>query len=157
MRDGSLRAIPAWAWLVAIVVASAALRMALAGRTLSPWIMVDELIYSELAKSFASSGQFLVRDVPSTGYGFVYPVLIAPAFGLFASVPSAYHAAKLINAAVMSLTAVPVYFLARRLLTPGLALAAAALAVLVPSMLYTGTLMTENAFYPLFALAVLVL
>jgi Dolichyl-phosphate-mannose-protein mannosyltransferase len=157
VREGSLRALPAWAWLVAIVVASAALRMALAGRTLSPWIMVDELIYSELAKSFASSGRFLVRDVPSTGYGFVYPVLIAPAFGLFASVPSAYHAAKLINAAVMSLTAVPVYFLARRLLTPGLALAAAALSVLVPSMLYTGTLMTENAFYPLFALAMLVL
>jgi hypothetical protein len=157
VRRASLRGVPAWAWLVAIVVGSSALRIALAGRTLSPWIMVDELIYSELGKSFASGGQFLVRDVPSNGYGFVYPVLIAPAFGLFASVPSAYHVAKLINAVVMSLTAIPVYFLARRLLTPGPALAAAALSVLVPSMLYTGTLMTENAFYPLFALALLVL
>ncbi len=149
--------IPPWAWLTAIVVLSIALRVALAGRTVSPWIMVDELIYSELGKSVASSGNFLVRDVPSTGYGFVYPVLIAPAFGLFAAVPSAYHAAKVINAVVMSLTAVPVYFLGRQLLKPGLALVAAALSVLVPSMLYTGTLMTENAFYPLFALGVLVL
>jgi hypothetical protein len=157
VRGASIRGVPPLVWLAAIVVGSAALRMALAGRTLSPWIMVDELIYSELAKSFASSGQFLVRDVPSTGYGFVYPVLIAPAFGLFSSVPSAYHVAKLINAVVMSLTALPVYFLARRLLTPGLALAAAALSVLVPSMLYTGTLMTENAFYPVFALALLAL
>jgi len=144
-------------WLTAIVAASIAVRMLLAGRTVSPWIMVDELIYSELGKSLAASGQFLVRGVPSTGYGFVYPVLLAPAFGLFDSVPTAYHAAKLINAVVMSLTAVPVYFLARRLLTPGLSLGAAALAVLLPSMLYTETLMTENAFYPLFALASLML
>lgn len=152
-----LEALPAWAWLIAIVGLSIALRMALAGRTASPWIMVDELIYSELGKSVASSGTFLVRDVPSNGYGFVYPVLIAPAFGLFHSVPTAYYVAKLINAVVMSLTAVPAYFLARRLLSPALSLAAAALSVLVPSMLYTGTLMTENAFYPLFVLAVLVL
>jgi hypothetical protein len=144
-------------WLTAIVAGSIAVRMLLAGRTTSPWIMVDELIYSELGKSLAENGQFLVRGVPSTGYGFVYPVLIAPAFGLFHSVPSAYHAAKLIDAVVMSLTAVPVYFLARRLLAPGLALGAAALSVLLPSMLYTETLMTENAFYPLFALASLVL
>jgi hypothetical protein len=119
--------------------------------------MVDELIYSELGKSVASSGHFLVRDVPSNGYGFVYPVLIAPAFGLFDSVPTAYHVAKLINAVVMSLAAVPVYYLARRLLSSTLSLAAAALSVLVPSMLYTETLMTENVFYPLFMLAVLTL
>lgn len=144
-------------WLAGIVVVSIVVRVALAGRTLSPWIMVDELIYSELAKSFGESGRFLVRDVPSTGYGFVYPVLLAPAFRAFDAVPDAYHAAKVINGVVMSLTAVPVYFLARRLLAAPLALGAAALSVALPSMLYTETLMTENAFYPLFALASLVL
>jgi hypothetical protein len=152
-----LAALPVWVWLIVIVAGSIALRMALAGRTAAPWIMVDELIYSELGKSVASSGHFLVRDVPSNGYGFVYPVLIAPAFGLFAAVPSAYHVAKLINAVVMSLTAVPVYYLARRLLSARLSLAAAALSVLVPSMLYTETLMTENVFYPVFMLTVLAL
>ena len=50
----------------------------------------------------------------------------------------------------MSLAAVPAYFLARRVLAAGLSLVAALLAVAVPSMLYTGTMMTENAFYPLF-------
>ncbi|MGH3001544.1 MAG: glycosyltransferase family 39 protein [Gaiellaceae bacterium] len=150
-------AVPAWLWLGAIVVASCAVRIALAHRIVSPWIMVDELIYSELAKSFAAHGHLLVRGVPSTGYGFVYPVLIAPAFRLFAAVPDAYAAAKAINGVVMSLTAVPAYFLARRLLPPGLSLAAAALSVAIPSMLYTGMLMTENAFYPLFVLACLLL
>jgi hypothetical protein len=119
----------------------------------APWIMVDEIVYSDLAKNVAASGQFLVRGVPSHGYGFVYPLLIAPAWRLFASVPTAYGAAKAINGILMSLAAVPAYLLARRVLSARLALFAAALAVLVPSMLYTGVLMTENAFYPLFLLA----
>ena len=116
----------------------------------APWIMVDEIVYSELAKSFAAHGQFLVRGVSEHGYGFVYPVLIAPAWRLFGSIPDAYAAAKAINSVLMSLAAIPAYFLARRLLPPRSRSLAAALTVLVPSMLYTGMLMTENAFYPLF-------
>ncbi|HZO33496.1 MAG TPA: glycosyltransferase family 39 protein [Gaiellaceae bacterium] len=150
-------AIPVWAWLTAIVGCSAVVHVLLGRQIVAPWIMVDELVYSELAKSFAAHGQFLIRGVPTSGYGFVYPVLIAPAWRLFTSVPHAYAVAKDINAVVISLTAIPVYFLARRLVGPPLSLVAAALSVLVPSMLYSGTLMTENAFYPLFAVLVLVL
>src|SRR5690348_15841879 len=50
----------------------------------------------------------------------------------------------------MSLAGGPAYFLARRVLGPWWSLVAAALAVAIPSMVYTGTLMTENAFYPVF-------
>jgi hypothetical protein len=149
--------LPPWLWLAAIVIASSAVRIALAHRIVTPWIMVDELVYSELAKSLAANGHFLVRGVPSNGYGFVYPAVIAPAFGLFGSVPRAYAVAKDINAVVMSLAAVPVYLLARRLVAPVPALVAAFLAVAIPSLLYTGMLMTENAFYPLFLTTVLVL
>ncbi len=152
-----VRAVPAWAWLTGIVVLSVLVRLALARRMVAPWIMVDELLYSELAKSFAEHGRFLVRGVPSEGLGVVYPVLIAPAFKLFASVPDAYAAAKWINSIVMSLAAVPAYFLARRVVRPGLALLAALLTVAVPSMVYTGTLMTENVFYPLFLCVALLL
>ena len=152
-----LRGLPAWLWLAAIVVASAAVRIAFQRQIVAPWIMVDELIYSELAKSFAATGHFQVRGVGSTGYGFVYPALIAPAWRLFDSVPTAYAAAKGINAVVMSLAAIPAYFLARRVVRPPLALVAALLTVLVPSMLYSQMLMTENAFYPLFVLVCLVL
>jgi hypothetical protein len=149
--------VPVWGWVAVAVVGSASARMALAHRIVAPWIMVDELIYSELAKSFAAHGRFLVRGVSSNGYGFVYPALIAPAWRLFGAVPDAYAAAKAINAVVMSLAAVPAYALGRRLLPPLGALAAAVLSLLVPSMLYTGTLMTENAFYPLFLVACLLL
>src|SRR5262249_6805268 len=115
------------------------------------------IVYSELAKNVAAHGQFLVRGVPSHGYGFVYPVLIAPAWRLFTSIPSAYATAKGINAVLMSLAAIPAYFLARRLLPARLALIVAALTVTVPSMLYTGELMTENAFYPIFLCTALLL
>ncbi len=57
----------------------------------APWIMVDEIVYSELAKNVAAHGQFLVRGVPSHGYGFVYPVLIAPAWRLFSARPGRLH------------------------------------------------------------------
>ena len=152
-----LARIPPWAWLTALVVASAVFRYGLSRRVVAPWIMVDELIYSELAKSFAATGHFLIRDVHHGAYGAVYPLLIAPAWRVFGSVPDAYAAAKTIGSVLMSLTAIPVYFLARRLLSPLWSLLAALLAVAVPSMMYTGTLMTETVFYPLFVCAALAL
>jgi hypothetical protein len=145
-----VRALPAWVWLAGIVIGSALFRYALTRRVVAPWIMVDELIYSELAKSFADGGRFLVRGQANFGVGLVYPALISPAWRLFGAVPDAYAAAKAINAVLMSLAALPTYLLARRLVSQPLALLAALLAVAVPSMVYTGTLMTENAFYPLF-------
>ena len=111
-------ALPVWFWLTSIVVASSVVRIGLGHRMVAPWIMIDEIVYSELAKSFAAHASFLVRDVPSHGYGFVYPVVLAPAYRLYSAVPDAYAAAKAINAVVMSLAAVPAYFLGRRLLRP---------------------------------------
>jgi Dolichyl-phosphate-mannose-protein mannosyltransferase len=55
-----------------------------------------------------------------------------------------------LNALSMSLAAVPAYLLARRVVGPWHSLLAALLAVALPSMAYTGTVMTENVFYPLF-------
>ena len=81
-------AIPVGAWLTGIVVCSIAVRVALGHRMVAPWIMVDEIVYSELAKNVAAHGQFLVRGVPSHGYGFVYPILISPAWKLFTSIPT---------------------------------------------------------------------
>jgi Dolichyl-phosphate-mannose-protein mannosyltransferase len=150
-----VRAIPAWAWLTLLVVVSAAIRFALSRQAVAPWIMVDELIYSELAKSFAASGQFLIRNHSTAAYGIIYPALIAPAWAAFKAIPDAYAAAKAINSLMMSLAAIPAYLLARRMLSMPWALGAAVLTVSLPSMVYTGTLMTENAFYPIFLFAVL--
>jgi hypothetical protein len=145
-----VRAVPVWAWLTGIVVLSVAIRYAFARRVAAPWIMVDELIYSELARGLAEDGSYSIRGVPTSAYGFVYPLLIAPAYAAFDSLPTAYSAVKAINAVVVSCAALPAYFLARRVLPAGLSLVAAVLAVALPSLAYAGQVMTENVFYPLF-------
>jgi hypothetical protein len=149
--------VPAWCWLGAIVIASFAFRAWLARGMLAPFIMVDELIYSDLARSLADKGRLLVRDVPASGFGIVYPLLLSPVYLAFESLTDAYAAVKTINALVMSLAAIPAYFLARRMASVGLSLLAALLAVSVPSLVYTATVMTENVFYPVFLTAALAL
>lgn len=151
------RRVPPWAWLLLVVLASFLFRAWLARGMVGPFIMVDELIYAELARSFADTGKLLVRDVPASGYSIVYPVVISPAYLLFDRLTDAYAAVKTINALVMSLAAVPAFLLARRVVTPGLALLGAVFAVSLPSLVYTGTVMTENVFYPVFLTVVLVL
>ncbi len=149
--------VPAWAWVGGLVLLSTVVYYVLGRRIAAPWILIDELVYSEGAKSFAATGHFLVRDRTWEHFGPIYPAVISPAWALFSSVPQAYAAAKLINALLISLAAVPAYFLGRRVLSPRLALLGAVLSVALPSMLYSGTIMTENAFYPLFLAAALAL
>jgi len=141
----------------AIVALSVLVRAAIGLTVPSVWILPDEIVYSELAKSIADGGRPAIRGVPVFGWGEVYPTLIAPAWALFESPVVAYHVALTINALVMSLAAIPAFLLARMFVTHRAALLVSLLTVLVPSMSYTGVLMTENAFYPVFLLSVLLI
>ena len=78
-----VRAVSVWAWLTAIVAVSAVARLFFALRIDAPWIVVDELIYSELARGLAAGYGFAIRGVATHGYGLVYPLVIAPAYLLF--------------------------------------------------------------------------
>jgi len=153
----SLGRVPVWAWLAAIVGLSALFRSVLVRGIVAPFIIVDEILWSEVARGLADAGEPLVRDTPDPGLGIVYPLVIAPAYLAFDGLVDAYAAVKLVNSAVMSLAAIPAYFLARRVVDQWLGLLAAVLAVAVPSLAYTGTVMTENVFYPLFLVVALVL
>lgn len=144
-----LRTVPAWVWLGAIVSASFVLRAWLSRHMLAPFIMTDELVYSEIAKSMAAGGTLEVRGFEVGGYGPLFAAVTAPAYLLFDSLTDAYAAVKVIDSLVMSLAAVPAYLIARRVVATWLALLAALLAVALPSLAYTATVMTENLFYPL--------
>ena len=148
-RTGPLQRLPLWAWLSSLYAVAVVVQLALALRVVSPWIMVDELVYSDMARSFADTGRFLLRDVHAN-YGFVYPLLLSPVYALLGSMVDVYQWSRVVNALVICSVVFPTFLLARRVVRPGFALAAAALAVAVPPMVYTGTLMTENAFYPIF-------
>ena len=138
--------------LAALVIASLGVRIWLTGLIATPWIMVDEVIYSEMAKSFASSGHFLIREAPSDVVSVAYPALISPAWW-FHPMSTTYAVAKALNVVLMTAAAVPLFLWARRLVSPMYAVMAVALTLLIPSFVYTGMLMTENAFLPAFLLA----
>lgn len=153
-----LASVPVWAWLAGIVLISTWAEILIGRGIQSPTVFSDELIYSELARSFSDGGHFLLRDVPTTAYGplsRLYPVLIAPAYNLSGNAVQAFEFVKVINSALMSLAALPAYFVARRLLSRNSALVAAVLAVAVPSIVYSGMVMTESAAYPAFLICAL--
>jgi len=120
-----------------------------------PWVAPDELIYSELAKSLGSGAWPAVREEVTWGYGVLYPLLISPGWAVFDDPSRAYVAAKVVNSVLLGSTAFPAYFLARKFVGARGAVAVAAFSVFVPSMLYSGTLLTEVALYPVFVLALL--
>jgi hypothetical protein len=137
-------------YLVAVagfVMASTALWGLAASAMTVPWIYPDELIYSEMGKSIASGELPGLREVGTLDYGVVYPLVLSPAW-LWNDLETSYAVARWINAFVISLAAVPAFFLARRFTTSRAALLVSVFAVGVPSMAYAGTLMTEVAFYP---------
>jgi hypothetical protein len=152
-----IAAIPTWVWLACIVGVSAVAAGLLARAIQSPTVFGDELISAELARSFADSGHFLLREVATDKYGplsRLYPILIAPSF-LSHNATEAFALMKAINALLFSLAAVPTYLIARRLVSRKIALVAAALAVAVPGFVYVGMVMTESAAYPAFLLCAL--
>ncbi|MEX0817399.1 MAG: hypothetical protein WD027_08125 [Gaiellales bacterium] len=137
--------------LAGLVVAAMGVRVLLTRGSAAPWIMIDELIYSEFAKSIADGGGWMNREQPAP-FLSLYPALISPAW-LAGSMETTFGIAKAINAVLMTLGAVPVFFWARRLVPLPYALTAALLVLLLPAFVMTGLLMTENAFFPAFLLA----
>ncbi|HET7571940.1 MAG TPA: glycosyltransferase family 4 protein [Gaiellaceae bacterium] len=148
-RTWPFRTWPAWVWLGALYAVATAVLLSLALRVPAPWIMVDELVYSDMARSFAATGRMLVRGVHA-GYGPLYPLLLSPVYAAIGPVHDVYGWIRAVNALLAASAVFPAYLLARRVVKQPSALAAAALAVALPSLAYAGSVMTENLFYPLF-------
>jgi hypothetical protein len=150
-RDSRLEQVRSWGSRTAVLTGALAgfvlilfvLRLWLTRKIVTPWIMSDELLYSELARSFADEHRFLVRDAFYPIYNVGYSLLISPAW-LAGSMKTTYELAKMINVVLMTLGLIPVYLWSRRLMRPLYAVLATALAALLPAFLYTGMIMTEN-------------
>jgi hypothetical protein len=152
-----LVAIPAGVALPVIVGAVAALRISLNDAASLPGVFADELIYADLAKSFAEDGTLMLRGVVDNGHSILYPIWNSPAYALADDGVSAYQAVQVMNAVTMALAAVPAYFLARRITTHGWSLTVALLSVLIPATAYSALVMTESLFYPVFVATALAL
>jgi hypothetical protein len=130
--------------LVGLVAVGAIVQIWFPSRIVAPWILIDELIYSDLARSLADTGTFHVRgeSIPWSNFGYV--VLIAPAWLVTDAQATAYVLAKTTNVSLGVVAIVLVYLWARRLTTTGYAALAAGLTALMPSLLYAGTLMSVS-------------
>jgi hypothetical protein len=121
----------------------------------TPAVFTDELLFSELARSFAAGDGFTVRGQPFFFPAFVPALLQAPVW-LAGSTPLAYELAKALNAVLMCSAALPAYWLARQVVRPPYALIVAVATVAGGAMLYHGYLTSEAAAYPVFLLALAV-
>jgi hypothetical protein len=133
--------------LAAIAAAFFALRLFFALRAATMVMIPDEYIYSEMARSLADQGAATVRGASAGFPALLYPVLIAPFWGLF-DVGTAYRLSQVFNAACASLAAFPAYFLCRRLeFRPLLRLGIATLAVAVPGLTFAFYVMSDSLGY----------
>jgi hypothetical protein len=136
-------------WLVAIVGASFLVRTVLGWLRATPAFFPDEYIYAALGRSLAESGRPLIRGGSAHFPALLQPLFTAPAW-LIGDVGVAYRVLQTVGALAMSLAAVPVYLIGRRLgLSRGISLAVAALAVLVPDLVYSSYISSEALAYPL--------
>jgi hypothetical protein len=154
----TLASVPAGVTLPFVVAASYAVRVALDHDAAMPRVFGDELIFSGLAKSLAAGEGFEVRGAPvGLDYGALYPLLTSPIYGLAGDGATAFLSAQTLNAVAMSFAAVPAYYLARRIVSPGWSFAVAVLTVGTPAMAFTALVMTEAVFYSGFVAATLAL
>ncbi|HEY7178471.1 MAG TPA: hypothetical protein VH305_04790 [Gaiella sp.] len=125
-----------------LVLASTVIRFAVAQTFTTPWIAPDEMVYGMIGESLWSHGTLTMRGFDAPYYSVLTPALVGlplRAFGLADGI----QWARLLQSLAMSLVAVPTFLWARRLATPGWALAAAALTLAAPALHYAGFLMTE--------------
>ena len=134
--------------LALLVVASAAARFAYARTFTAPWIAPDEMLYALIGRSLWLHGTLTVRNAVTPYYSVLYPSLIGAPM-LLRDTARSIEIVQALQAVVVSLTAVPVFLWSRRLVEPRLALAAATLTVLVPTLAYSGLMMSEALYYPL--------
>ncbi len=146
----------AWTACALLVALGAAARAVAAQGVAAPWIAPDEPTYGMLGRSLWETGRFLLLGAAAPFYGVVYPALAGLPLTLFAG-ETGVRALQVVQAVVMSATALVVFAWGRTFVPPRLALLAAALAAALPSLAYSGLIMTEAAYYPVGTLALLAL
>jgi hypothetical protein len=116
--------------------------------------MPDEAIYAQRGLDLWHHLELPILNGQGAGYSILYPALAGLPLAA-SSLAHGYAWLKVVQALVVSLSAVPVFVYGRRLMPDGYALLAAALTVASPMTLYSGFVMTEVLYYPLAAFALL--
>ncbi len=129
-----------------VVVGTVALYALLSLAVHGPRVHPDEERYLIAASSLVE-GEGLKLRGEDYGFGPLLALVLAGILRAAGSVDAAYDWFKAANALFFALVAVPVYLLARRVVTAWWALLAAALSIAIPSSISVATVMTESLSY----------
>ncbi|MDX6518485.1 MAG: Dolichyl-phosphate-mannose-protein mannosyltransferase [Gaiellaceae bacterium] len=144
-----LAAVPARFVLAGIVATSLCARFLLALAHATPLYLPDEYIYSSLARGIAETGRPVIRGSSPHFPALLEPILASP-FWIFGDPELAYRLTQGLHALAMSLAAVPVYLLCRRLgLGKWFALGAGLFTLVSPDLFYVSFVLAEPIAYPL--------
>ena len=134
--------------LLAVVVYGSAAQL-----VTTPRVHPDEHIYGGGGASLAE-GEGLTLRGEEYGLGPVYPVVLAAVLTVAGDRETGYALYKVANALLFALAAIPIFLVARRLLSPWWSVGVAALSVAIPSSMYVSVVMTESTAYLTYSLAV---
>jgi len=141
-------------WLVFALVAAFGLRLCLVWQRATPNYFPDEYLYAALGRALAAVGAPTIRGHSAHFPELLQPLLTAPAWRA-GSLLTGYRIVQAIEAAALTLAAIPAYVLARKVHpSQWVAIAAAALALVVPDGLYASMVVAEPIAYPLVLAAV---
>ena len=129
-----------------VVVGTVALYALLSLAVHGPRVHPDEERYLIAASSLVE-GEGLKLRGEDYGFGPLLALVLAGILRAAGSVDAAYDWFKAANALFFALVAVPVYLLARRVVSAWWALLAAALSIAIPSSISVATVMTESLSY----------
>ncbi len=129
--------------LAAVVAGAFAVYTLLASLIDVPRVHPDEVRYA-IAGSSLAEGEGLSLRGGEYGFGPLYALVLAGILLLTSGLAAAYDLFKAANALFFALTAIPVYLLARRLVSEWWAVLAAGLSVAIPSSISVATVMTES-------------
>lgn len=118
----------------------------------TPRVHPDEHIYA-LAGAALAAGEGLTLRGEDYGLGPVYPAVLATVLTVTPDRETAYHLFKVANALLFALASIPIFLVARRLLSPWWSVGVAAMSLAIPSSLYVSLVMTESAAYLTYSIA----
>jgi hypothetical protein len=129
--------------LAGVVLGSFVLYALLSTQVSVPRVHPDEVRYM-IGASSVVEGEGLTLRGGEYGFGPLHASVLTLVLWLSSGLEAAYPWFKYVNALFWALTAIPVYLLARRLVSAWWAVLAAGLAVAIPSSISVGTVMTES-------------